>query len=409
MTSTLSQQVNMTQNASSGRRLKLLILCWEYPPNVIGGLSRHVHGLSVRLAEMGHELHVLTAGNGELPLFETKDMVHIHRVHPLNDHDADFLSWIGGLNLAITHKVEELSQKIQFDLIHAHDWLLGSAAIVLKEILAIPLISTIHATEHGRNNGIHTEIQQFIHEKEQQLITESDQLIVCSPFMKENLQTVFGVSNDRISILPNGIEVQSVSLDYKEIFPELRDKKYIFSIGRIVREKGFDTIIDAAAAAKEKGQDLFFVIAGNGPMLEVYRALIAERNLEDYIQFIGYVTDDQRNALITGCEMAVFPSYYEPFGIVALETMVLGKPTIVSNTGGLKGLVKHMKSGLLMIPKDAESLLQQVNFLAENRKTALEIGRRGSEIAKGMYSWKRISSETSRLFEDTLLYHLVEG
>lgn len=403
MDNTLSQQVKMEQKSPFACLRKILILCWEYPPNVVGGLSRHVHGLSVQLAEMGHEVHVLTAGNGELLPFERVNGVNIHRVKPLNEHDEDFLSWIGGLNLAFVFKAEKLAKEITFDIIHAHDWLVGSAAIVLKETLFLPLLATIHATEHGRNNGIHTEMQQFIHYKEQQLIAESDQIIVCSKYMKEILISIFLARNEKIAVIPNGIEPLQVELDFQEVFPVLKQKKYVFSIGRIVKEKGFETIIEAATIAREKELDYFFVIAGKGPMLETYRRQIVEMELEKHITFIGYITDKERNALIFGCEMALFPSLYEPFGIVALETMILEKPTIVSDTGGLKGIVNHLRTGLIMVPGNANSLLNQVNFLMNNPQTAIEIGSRGRQIVKSLYGWKRVASDTSRVMEDTLL------
>jgi 1,4-alpha-glucan branching enzyme len=399
----------MNLKPSYNWKLKILMLSWEYPPNIVGGLSRHVFGLSVQLAEMGHEVHVLTTGNGNLPLFEGMNGVNVHRVKPVNDQDENFLSWIGGLNLAMAFKAEKLAEEKKFDFIHAHDWLVGSAAIALRESLSIPLLTTIHATEHGRNNGIHTEMQQFIHDKEQQLISKSDQIIVCSVYMKDGLISVFKASDEKIVVIPNGIEPLTAELNTAEIFPKLKQKKYIFSIGRIVKEKGFETILEAAAIAKEKELDCFFVIAGKGPMLETYRRQIDDRKLENHVAFVGYITDEQRNALIQGSEMAVFPSLYEPFGIVALETMILGKPTIVSNTGGIKGIVKHLQTGLLMVPGNAQSLLEQLNFLIENPQKAVEIGKQGRQIVKSMYGWKRIASETSRLMGDTVLNKRVNG
>jgi 1,4-alpha-glucan branching enzyme len=300
-------------------------------------------------------------------------------------------------------KAEKLTEEIKFDLIHAHDWLVGSAAIALKDILIIPLLATIHATEHGRHNGIHTEIQQFIHFQELQLITESDQLIVCSEYMKGELLSVFKARADKITVIPNGIDPMTADRTTEEILPDLKQKKYIFSLGRMVKEKGFETIIEAAFNAKENGQSCFFVIAGKGPMLETYRRQVVEWKLENNVAFVGYISDEQRNALIEGCEMAVIPSLYEPFGIAALETMILGKPTIVSNTGGIKGLVKHLQTGLLMVPGDAESLQEQIDFLWENPQKAKEIGKRGRQIVKSIYGWKRIASETSRVMEDMLL------
>lgn len=403
MANHFSQLDDVQHIPSDNKKLKILMLCWEYPPNIVGGLSRHVFGLSVHMAEIGHEVHVLTAGNGNLPSFEIKQGVNVHRVKPINEYDENFLSWIGGLNLAMAFKAEKLSDEIHFDLVHAHDWLVGAASIALKESLSIPLLSTIHATEFGRNNGIHNETQQFIHNKEQQLINQSDQIIVCSDYMKNVLHTTFHTKNEKMSIIPNGIDPLITELRTEDLFPELRKKKYIFAIGRIVKEKGFETIIEAASIAKERQLDFFFVVAGKGPMLETYRRQISNLQLESHISFVGYVTDEQRNALITGSELAVIPSLYEPFGIVVLETMILGKPTIVSNTGGMKGLVKHLHTGLLMTPGDARSMLEQIDFLINNLQKADELGKRGSQIVTSLYGWKRIASETSRLMEDTLL------
>lgn len=388
-------------------KLKILILSWEYPPNIVGGLSRHVFGLSSQLAEQGHEVHVLTAGKNDLPPFEDMNGVTVHRVKPINEYDDHFLNWIAGLNLAMAFKAEQLAMGQDFDIIHAHDWLVGAAAITLRERLGIPLLTTIHATEHGRNNGIYTEIQQFIHEKEQQLILQSDQLIVCSDYMKDEIKKVFTSADEKIAVIPNGIEPLRVDHKIEDIFPDLNEKKYIFSIGRMVEEKGFDTIIEAAAIAKEKNKDLCFVIAGKGPMLRAYQKQVTERGLDNQVSFIGYVTDEQRNVLIQGCELAVIPSLYEPFGIVVLETMILGKPTVVSNTGGMKGIVKHLQTGMLMVPGNAHSLLEQLEFLLSQPEKAKEIGTRGKQIVQSLYGWKRIAAETSRVIKDTLLNNRV--
>ncbi|MCM3765284.1 glycosyltransferase family 4 protein [Neobacillus niacini] len=398
----------LTPNSEQGLGLKILMLCWEYPPNVVGGLSRHVFSLSVHMAKMGYEVHVITAENDRLPAFELMDGVRVHRVKPINEMDRNFLSWIGGLNLAMSFKAERLAQEIRFHLIHAHDWLVGAAAIALKELWSIPLLTTIHATEHGRNNGIHTETQQFIHEKEQQLIIASNQIIVCSEYMKEHLASVFNGVSDAIAIIPNGVEAPAATEDGAMLFLERNKKEYIFSIGRIVKEKGFQTMIEAASIAKENNLDYFFVIAGKGPMLDTYRSQINERQLTNHIMFIGYITDEQRNALIAGSQLIVIPSLYEPFGIAALESMILGKPTIVSNTGGMKGIIKHLQTGLLMNPGDPESMIQQIQFLKENPIIAKEIGLKGREIVKSLYGWKRIASETARIMEDTVIHSQVK-
>jgi glycogen(starch) synthase len=398
-----SGSINSERERQAAWKLKVLILSWEFPPNIVGGLSRHVVGIATHLSEQGHEVHVLTAGKHNLPSFEVMNGIIVHRVRPVNEYDDHFLSWIAGLNMAMAFKADQLVEEIDFDLIHAHDWLVGAAAISLKELVEIPLLTTIHATEHGRNNGIYTEMQQFIHEKEQQLIIESDQIIVCSEYMKDELNRVFLLQNKNITVIPNGIEPLTVKKKIAEVIPELADKKYIFSIGRIVEEKGFETIIEAAAIAKEKKQNFIFVIAGKGPMLTEYQNQVIVRGLEGYVSFIGYVTDEQRNALIEACELAVIPSLYEPFGIVVLEAMALGKPTVVSNTGGMKGIIKHLQTGMLMVPGNPKSLLEQIEFLLNQPEKAKEIGSKGKQIVQSLYGWKRIAAETSRIMKDTLL------
>ncbi|KON87047.1 glycoside hydrolase [Sporosarcina globispora] len=391
-------------------RPKILLLTWEYPPHVVGGLSRHVHGLAGGLKQE-YEVHILTANPGNLPSFEGKDGIYIHRVKPLNEKDPNFLHWILGLNLAMEQKASELSSFLHFELVHAHDWLVGPCGMSLKESLQRPLVTTIHATEYGRNNGIYTELQKIIHRKEEQLILRSDHVIVCSEYMKEELMQQFAIGSEKMSVIANGISKETLLDDPDSLLeglPARNSGRLIFSIGRMVREKGFETLIEAASMLKEKFPDTYFVIAGKGPMLEEYRKRAKELKVDDVIHFPGFINDMQRLALFQKCEFAVFPSYYEPFGIVALEAMIAGKPAIVSNTGGLKGIVKHGYSGLFMTPGDPDCFAEQASALLEDPKAADTIGRQGQKVAESLFSWGRIAEETKRVFEETLISQKLE-
>lgn len=395
----------------SNSNTKILLLSWEYPPNVVGGLSRHVHGLAGGLSQMRYEVHVLTANPGHLSAYEIIDGIHIHRVRPLKENDHNFLHWILGLNLAMEQKARELSSCHSFELVHAHDWLVGPCGLTLKESLKLPLITTIHATEHGRNNGIYTELQKFIHEKEEQLVNGSDHVIVCSEYMKEEVIQQFKISEEKLAVIANGINKEIPLKNPDDLLAGLPVKesgRLIFSIGRMVKEKGFDILIESAPIIKEKFSDAYFIIAGKGPMLETYRKRVKELNLEDFIHFPGFIDDMQRSALFHKCAFAVFPSHYEPFGIVALEAMISGKPAIVSNTGGLKGIVKHGYSGLLMKPGDSASFAEQASFLLGNADRANTIGANGKKVAESLFSWGRIAEETKRVFEETLISQKLE-
>ncbi|KAB2338522.1 glycosyltransferase [Cytobacillus depressus] len=390
----------------NGEKRKILLLSWEYPPHIVGGLSRHVHGLAESLTFFGYEVHVITAETDQHLHDESIQGLYIHRVTPLNEHDHHFISWIGGLNIAMIHKALELNTISSFCLIHAHDWLVGACGIVLQDVLQVPLIATIHATEYGRSNGIHTELQKFIHLKEQQLIHFAETVIVCSEYMKNELYQAFVIQNGKkIAIIPNGVHKLKPANSYNNLLsgmPLQVKKRFIFSIGRIVKEKGFDILIHAAHKMRSQFPDIYFIIAGNGPLLTDYKRMVKELALQDRVFFIGFVNDEQRMALLSKCELAVFPSRYEPFGIVALEAMQAGKPTIVANTGGLKGIVQHMQSGMFMSAGSSESFIEQASFLLKNKYASEQMGRAGKERVESLFGWDRIAEETKKIYEETI-------
>ncbi len=392
--------------AEKGSLPKILMLSWEYPPNIVGGLSRHVHGLATSLAGKGFDVHVLTAGTDGAPMEESADGVTVHRVKPLAAAEEDFLYWVGSLNLAMAEKGLELARIHRFSLIHAHDWLAGPASESLKSELGIPLLATIHATEYGRNKGIYTEIQKFIHQKESRLAEAADMLIVCSRYMRDEIRKIFHIEGKPVHIIANGIHPGDFRQPEKDVLSQLPvdpHRRLVFSLGRMVKEKGFDTLLEAAALMKEEFPDVYYFIAGKGPLLDFYRRKTEEMGLSGTVFFIGFIGDEQRNALFSLCNVAVFPSEYEPFGIVALESMMHGKPTIVSDTGGLKGIISHRRTGLLMEPGSAQSFKEQAAFLLCNEQEAEVIGSMGKTAALQLFSWDRIAEETKRVIEDCVL------
>ncbi|WP_176167385.1 glycosyltransferase family 4 protein [Mesobacillus jeotgali] len=382
----------------------ILMLSWEYPPEIIGGLARHVHGVSIELARIDLQIHILTSSHSDSTGYERVREVHIHRVSPLNVRDPDFLSWIGGFNLAVIEEASRIAKHVQFDIVHAHDWMTGPAAEYISKTLNIPLIATIHGTEFGRNNGIFTELQQFILKKENELINQADELIVCSGFMENEVHSLFKVPKDRITVIPNGArldENDQPEFEITEIYPFLTDKKLIFSMGRMVREKGFDTLLDAAYLMR-KQQDLCFVIAGNGPLLETYRERAAQMGLEERVYLIGFVNDEIRDALLRKSHIAVFPSDYEPFGLAAAEALTLGIPTILAKTGGMQELIEEYKTGFYMQPGDEKSLASSLEWILGNPSLAKEIAKTGRDTVSQRFSWAQNAQATNRLYKRLL-------
>ncbi|MCA0147607.1 glycosyltransferase [Rossellomorea vietnamensis] len=385
----------------------VLILSWEYPPNIVGGLSRHVYDLANNLVKKGKHVHVLTTmANDALPL-EKMEGVTIHRVHPLHPYEEDFFKWVFDLNQSFIQYAHDLIRDERITHIHAHDWIVSTSAMKLKDYYALPLITTIHATEHGRNQGIYTDLQHKIHGEEQLLIGASDHLIVCSEHMKDEIKSLFTIEAP-IAVIPNGVELEK--LDQSSPYALSKPSKpYFFSIGRMVHEKGFETIIRVASRLKSAGYDISFVIAGKGPMLEQYRKAVIEEELSDSVSFVGYVSDRERNDYLKNCLAVIFPSLYEPFGIVALEAMAFRKGVVASNTGGLKSIVKHEQTGLLFEPNQEHSLYTQLISLIENPGKSEQLGELGFKMAQSMFSWDRIADQTIHVYDDVLLQSKVEG
>jgi glycogen synthase len=379
----------------------ILMLSWEYPPHIIGGLARHVHALTTELAKRNQLIHVLTSRPSESHEYENQGSIHIHRINPINDQDPDFLSWIAGLNFAIIEEGLNIAKHVEFDAVHTHDWMTGPAAEFISQTLDIPLIATIHGTEYGRNKGIFTELQQFISRKENELCHSADEIIVCSEFMEGEVISLFKVPKEKITVIPNGAiqeKAENHDLDIEKVYPFLTGRKWIVSIGRIVKEKGFQTLIAAANLLKEKEKDLCFVVAGNGPLLAKYREIVKELGLDRFIYFIGFVNEQIRASLVKRAAIAVFPSSYEPFGLAAAEALSAGVPTVLAKTGGMQTLIEDFKTGFYMQPGNEKSLVDVINWILGNEGLANEIGLNGMLSVDESFSWERNARTTDTLY-----------
>jgi glycosyltransferase involved in cell wall biosynthesis len=385
------------------KQKRILILTWEYPPMLVGGLGRHVYELSKAVAEAGHIIHVITNSVEGSLSYEHMDNVHIHRVKSHYEDQSNFYKWIAGLNDAMIQYADCLCKEMSFDLVHAHDWLVCTAAKTLKYAQALPLITTIHATEHGRNYGIHTSLQREIHMKEKELVQEADAIIVCSQYMKREVQLILESPPQKLFVFPNGIDENffrhakpsySVRQKYK-----LQDRTLIFSIGRIVNEKGFYTVIEAAPSLIEKYPHIIFIVAGKGPMLDMYRHIITERGLQQFISFVGHISEEEQRAFLQESDIVLVPSLYEPFGIVALEGMLAKKPTIVSDVGGLREIIEHGENGYKIEPGNACSLNEQIEHVLANTESAHRVAQNGFNLVRKEYSWKRIAADTLGVYQ----------
>jgi 1,4-alpha-glucan branching enzyme len=395
-------QAKEDEGGKSDQKRSILMLSWEFPPMMVGGLSRHVFDLSRAMVRAGHEVHVVTSHVDGYPDYEVNQGVHVHRINGLQPQSDNFFDWVASLNLAMVQYINKFARKQDFDIIHAHDWLVGVAASALKRSLQIPLLATIHATEHGRNNGIHSELQYEINQKEWELTYEADHVIVCSEYMQNELESIFSIPSEKLSIIANGVDFELIKPKSSSNSIQPNDAFTIFSVGRMVREKGYQTVINAAAMLKERNVNIRFVIAGKGPMLETYRNQVRERQLESHVWFLGFISDEERNDWFARCDATIFPSLYEPFGIVALEGLAAGKATIVSDTGGLSGIIRHEENGVKFYPGNEESLVTQVLYLYNHPIVREALATQGLRDVKTRFDWGTIAEQTEKEIDKCL-------
>ena len=393
--------------------MKILMLTWEYPPRIVGGIARVVHDLSKRLIKDGHEVFVVTYKEGNVPYYENDKGVNVYRVDNYMINPNNFIDWIMQLNFNMIAKVNELIAKGEkFDVIHAHDWLVAYAAKTLKNSYDLPLVSTIHATESGRNGGIHDEVQRYINDTEWMLTYESSEVVVNSKYMKNELQRLFGLPYEKINVVANGINSTTYSgvekdYDFRRQYAADNEKIILF-MGRLVYEKGVQHLISAMPKILANYHDAKLVIAGKGGMLDELKAQVEAMGLGQKVYFTGYLNAKQVSKMYKCADISVFPSTYEPFGIVALEAMLAGVPTVVSDVGGLNEIVEHGVDGMKAYAGNPNSLADSILALLFDHQLCDNIAKRAKTKVKNEYTWAKIAQDTHFIYQKAICQTMAE-
>jgi glycogen synthase len=385
---------------------RILILSWEYPPLIEGGLARHVRKLSEALVELGTEVHVLTRGGEESPAEEVAGGVHVHRViEPTRPTDlGEFVAWVERMNADMLAAGVELGDRYDFDLVHGHDWLVAMACDHLARRFSTPLLTTIHATEHGRHQGwIDKHPQSHIHGVERWISNRADRVICCSFYMREQIADIFGVPDDRISVIWNGIDPEDLQPHDEAGLQRLRaqfappESKLVLLIGRLVYEKGFQLALEAMPRLIERHPGTRFLVAGSGTHEQELRRQADALSLMEHGTFLGWMGDDVLHSLYAIADVCVVPSIYEPFGLVALEAMASGCPCIVADTGGLREVVPHGEAGLRFTAKDPESMAEMVERVFDDHDLRERMVAEAAEHVL-RFDWADVAARTAEVY-----------
>jgi glycogen(starch) synthase len=390
---------------------RVLILSWEYPPVIEGGLARHVRKLAEALVRQGVCVDVLTRGvasDEDLARRRVEDSggVNVHRVpEPSWPRELDrFVAWVEQMNQDMLAAGEALAQEYSYDLIHGHDWLVGKAAAELADRLEIPYVTTIHATEHGRHQGwVEKPPQSHIHAVERWMTRRADAVIVCSYYMRGHVADIFDIDEGRVAVIPNGVDPSELrpTGDLGALRSEFAapHEKLVLLVGRLVYEKGFQLALDALPNVIRQVGNVRFLVAGSGTHEEELKSQAARLGLSEHGTFLGWIGDDVLHSLYRIADLCVVPSIYEPFGLVALEAMASGCPCIVADTGGLCEVVPvGERVGLRFNGGDAEHLGVMIERLLIDESLRDRLVTEASEHVL-RFDWDDIAARTRGIYD----------
>ena len=350
------------------------------------------------------QLDLLTPHSGNAPFVEElSKSVTVHRVETPLVNPLDLFNSVVDNNRYLVSKARELHDNAPYSLIHVHDWLTASAGIELKHAWRIPLVTTIHATERGRHHShLPSETSHNINQLEWQVCFESWRLIVCSSYMAGELRRFFDVPLDKVTLIPNGVDVTPFESCSDERVRELKGRfapngeRLLFYVGRITPEKGVQVLLQAVPSILERHPNVRLLVAGRNS--EQMQPLVDELGIGEAVELLGFVDSETRDCLYRSVDAAVFPSLYEPFGIVALEAMAAGCNVIASEVGGLAEVVDHRRTGLTVRANDSQSIAWAVDQIFTDQVQAQAMRARALQEVTRSYNWGAIAASTVDMY-----------
>jgi len=414
--------------------MRLAVMVYEYPPKIVGGLGTYAAEITRKFVLLENDVSVFTMNDdkGALPTRELWRGIEIHRPLHIDVSDSlpdviaeDVRRWGRGIQffskilvynyLSASKLINELVRKegFKYDVLVAHDWLSVIAGVTAKRELGLPLVFHVHSTEKGRTLGNGSEVVSSIEHRGGQM---ADLVITVSNAMKEELIEL-GFPKEKIRVCYNGVDPEKYSPDkvseakrkeIRESYGLKDDDQMILFIGRLVWIKGVDKLIMALPHVLQKVPNAKLVVVGLGDMEGHLKTMVNGLNLQDAVKFrFEFVPEEERIAHYAACDLAVFPSLYEPFGIVALEAMSMEKPVVVGASGvsGMREIVitdGPDQCGFHVNPTDPVDIAWGIVSSLQSQDKKLELGRNGRKRVLAEFTWDIIAKKTLEAYSELI-------
>jgi glycogen synthase len=415
----------------AGRRENVMHVVWEYPPVIYGGLARHAEHLARAQHEAGHEVAVVTAAEDvtdpsrRVPATSTtRRGIAVHRARratPRTSWATNLPRAAAELGAAFVASGLAAAATSRPDVVHGHDWTAFPAARALADAVGVPLVMTIHATEHGRRTGNLTEddeggVPAKIHRVEQESVRSAHAVVVCSDAMRVEVVDVLGADPRRVHVVANAVTASAWRSGPGAVRAARRHwtrspggtgtttapppgELLVVAAGRIEWEKGFSTLVRAIPGLRGAAGPVHVVIAGRGTEAPRLQALAAELGVTDCLDLPGWLSRRDLAALYAAADAVVVPSRYEPSGLVAREAQAAGASVVVTGVGGLAETVRHGETGLVIGVGDVHGLRDAILRLVADPTGARAMGRAAAAGVKG-WTWADAATATAAAYRD---------
>ena len=354
--------------------MRALMFGWEFPPHILGGLGTASYGLTRGMAECGDMditfvipkprgdedksfAHIVGAGNTPVVWKEVSweylesrigNVMNPQEYYDLRSHIyADFrylytndlgcIEFSGRYPDNLLEEINNYSivagviaRTYKFDIIHSHDWLTYPAGIHAKQVTGKPLVIHVHATDFDRSRG---NVNPTVYGIEKDGMDNADHIITVSNLTRRTVIEKYHIDPAKVTTVHNAVEPLSKEIQSIVMPRNTRDKVVTF-LGRITMQKGPEYFVEAAAKVLQKKNNVRFVMAGSGDMMDKMVRLAARRNISDRFHFTGFLKGRQVYEMLKASDVYVMPSVSEPFGISPLEAMQVGVPSIISKQSG---------------------------------------------------------------------------
>lgn len=403
--------------------VKVFMLGWEYPPHMTGGLGTACQGLVKALLAKGTAVTFVVPGvkTDQAPAAHEASMrrglFHLERIgRPLDPYrrEADqpkvvnslFASgnvkkrdlYAGDLLGAVENladKAMRFGKKLDFDVIHAHDWMTFPAGLRLREATGRPLVAHLHSTEYDR---CLSKVWPPVCEIEGTGLNEADRVITVSSRSKQLIHEKYGVAASRITVVHNALNRDHLEARRSLPLPSRPDGKIVLFMGRITAQKGPEYLIETAGKVLATRKDTIFVLAGTGDMVPGLIERAAELGIADKVLFTGFLEAEQLRWMLDAAFIFVMPSVSDPFGISCLEAMYCGTPVIVSKQSGISEMVENVEK---VDYWDVETMAARITHYLDDPRSADALGKRAAAEAR-LVTWEHPAEQCLDVYNEVV-------